>query len=213
MPKIYCYQNSQNDSPKSFASVASPFVSKLSQESDERMEGSIGRKVTKRLKRTEHAWGKNWQFITVITQVKDTMSKPSESRNETYPTADWAWEGLTKGNRRARKSKGRARTTTEKRERGKEDRKKQMYEISILIIHIIIMESPLAKYYNSLKTNILKKTAYPCSIFHENYLFFNCEWYFNSWIKIMYWIFHAKIFRVLLCFELVSVLDGYDCCG
>lgn len=67
-------------------------------------------------------------FVKAITQVKDTMSRLSESKNELIEF-----------------EKERPRQRRSEKERTVEERENQMYEISILAIDTNTIEPPLAR--------------------------------------------------------------------
>ncbi|KAK1357350.1 hypothetical protein POM88_050606 [Heracleum sosnowskyi] len=130
------------ESPVASTSAQSQFIGTPAQESEERMERPMGKKAAKRLKKSEHD-ANDVEFITALTQVKDTVSKLSEAR---YEKIQQMIE-LEKERFKA----------AEEREKAREERDKRMYEMSILGIDTSTMEAPLAKYYKSLKADILKK--------------------------------------------------------
>lgn len=137
------------DSPTSSASAQSPFMGTPILE--ERIERPMGRKAAKRLKKTEQD-AKSDEFITALTQVKDTVSRLSKSRHETI-------QQLIKIEKERLKTTEERERAREERERAKEERDKQIYEMSILAIDTTTMEATLAQYYKSLKDDILKNRA------------------------------------------------------
>ncbi|KAK1382706.1 hypothetical protein POM88_020441 [Heracleum sosnowskyi] len=137
------------ESPVASASAQSQFIGTPAQESEERMEGPMGKKAGKHLKKSEHD-AKDVEFIIALTQVKDTVSKLSEVR---YEKIQQMIE-LEKERFKVAEEREKAR---EERERAREERDKRMYEMSIFGIDTSTMEAPLAEYYKSLKADILKK--------------------------------------------------------
>ncbi|KAK1360841.1 hypothetical protein POM88_045315 [Heracleum sosnowskyi] len=135
--------------PTASASAQSQFTGTPAQESEERMERPMGKKSVKLLKKSEHD-AKDVEFITALTQVKDTVSKLSETRYEKI-------QQMIELEKEWFKAAEEREKTREERERAKEEKDKRMYEMSILGIDTSNMEAPLAQYYKSLKDDILKK--------------------------------------------------------
>lgn len=137
------------ESPASSASAQSQFIGTPVPESEEGMERPMGKKAAKRLKKKEHD-AKGVEFITALTQVKDTVIELSEARHEKIQQII----ELEKERFKVAEERERAR---EEREKAREERENRMYEMSILGIDTSTMEAPLAEYYKSLKADILKK--------------------------------------------------------
>lgn len=137
------------ESPASSASAQSHFIGTDVPEREETMERPIGKKAAKRLKRNEHD-AKADEFISTLTQMKDTVTRLSTARNETMQQLIQ----LEKERFKAAEDREIAR---EEREKSREERDNRMYEMSILGIDTSTMEAPLAQYYKSLKDDILKK--------------------------------------------------------
>ncbi|WOG81844.1 hypothetical protein DCAR_0100998 [Daucus carota subsp. sativus] len=117
----------------------------MSLDSDEMIERPIGRKAAKKLKRAANE-AKAEEGLEILKTIQNDALAIASSRRESIQVSLQLQKELVQ-----------LRLAKEDRERQNEERERQIYEASIMAMDTTKILPDLAKYYDALKVNIMKK--------------------------------------------------------